>query len=106
MHHLPDLGAALTRLAGLTRPGGALVVGLASNANWMDVAIDMFGVAQHRVLTRTRGFWEHTAPMIGTFPHTYAEVRQVASSALTGMRWRRLPLFRCAITWRKRAHRF
>lgn len=68
----------------------------------MNVAIDLVGIAQHRVLSRTRGFWEHIAPVIGQFPHTYAELRQAASASLPGMRWR-LPLFRYAVTWRKPA---
>ncbi|NJP89491.1 class I SAM-dependent methyltransferase [Nonomuraea sp. FMUSA5-5] len=102
VHHLPDLGAALTRLASLTAPGGALVViGCARNGHPRDYLMDLAGIVQHQVLSRTRGFWNHTAPVQMTFPHTYAQVKQVASAVLPGMRWRRLPLFRYAVVWRK-----
>jgi hypothetical protein len=37
------------------------------------------------------------------YPHTYAQAREIASAVLPGMRWRRLPLFRYAVTWRKAA---
>ncbi|MGR6923430.1 class I SAM-dependent methyltransferase [[Actinomadura] parvosata] len=102
VHHLPDLGAALTRLASLTAPGGALVViGCARNGHPRDYLMDLAGIVQHQVLSRTRGYWHHTAPVQMTFPHTYSQVKQVASAVLPGMRWRRLPLFRYAIVWRK-----
>ncbi|AQZ66330.1 unnamed protein product [[Actinomadura] parvosata subsp. kistnae] len=102
VHHLPDLGAALARLASLTAPGGALVViGCARNGHPRDYLMDLAGIVQHQVLSRTRGYWNHTAPVQMTFPHTYAQVKQVASAVLPGMRWRRLPLFRYAVVWRK-----
>lgn len=100
VHHLPDLGAALRRLAELTAPGGVLVViGCARSAGPADFAMDVVGAIQHRVLTRTRGFWQHSAPVVMAFPHTYAEARDIATAALPGVRWRRLPLFRYALTW-------
>ncbi|WP_131758150.1 class I SAM-dependent methyltransferase [Actinomadura fibrosa] len=102
VHHLPDLGAALARLASLTAPGGALVViGCAKSGGPRDYLMDAVGVVQHQVLSRTRGHWHHTAPIKMTFPHTYAQVKRIASAVLPGMRWRRLPLFRYAIVWHK-----
>lgn len=104
VHHLPDLGAGLQRLAALTAPGGALiVVGCARSGNVVDLAVDGVGVVQTQVYRRTRGLWRHTAPVQLDYPHTYAQVRKIASTVLPGMRWRRLPLFRYAVTWRKPA---
>ncbi|WP_459545064.1 class I SAM-dependent methyltransferase [Nocardia sp. X0981] len=100
VHHLPDLATGLRRLADLTAPGGALVViGCARNSRLGDYAMDVVGAAQHQVLSRTRGYWEHTAPVRMNFPHTYAQVRRIAARALPGMRWRRLPLFRYYLIW-------
>ncbi|WP_216094254.1 class I SAM-dependent methyltransferase [Jiangella alba] len=100
VHHLPDLGAALRRLAELTAPGGVLVViGCADSAGPADLAMDVVGAVQHRVLARTRGFWQHSAPVVMAFPHTYAEVRHIATATLPGVRWRRWPLFRYSLTW-------
>lgn len=102
VHHLPDLSAGFTRLASLTAPGGALVViGCANSGHPRDYLMDAVGVAQNQVLSRTRGYWHHTAPVKMTFPHTYSQVKQIASAVLPGMRWRRLPLFRYAVVWRK-----
>lgn len=102
VHHFPDLAAGLQRLADLTAPGGALVViGCARSSTLPDYTFDALGVVQHQVLSRTRGYWQHNAPVKMQFPHTYTEVKQIATTVLPGMAWRRLPLWRYAITWRK-----
>lgn len=102
VHHLPDLAAGLRRLADLTAPGGALaVIGCARNSRLGDYAMDVVGAAQHQLLSRTRGYWEHTAPVRMDFPHTYAQARRIAAHALPGMRWRRLPLFRYRLIWHR-----
>lgn len=102
LHHLPDPAAGLSRLADLTAPGGSLVViGLAGSATPADYVMDAVGIAQHQVLSRTRGYWEHTAPVVMDIHHGYSDVRKLAATTLPGMVWRRLPLFRYAITWRK-----
>ncbi len=102
VHHLPDLAAGLARLADLTAPGGALVViGCARNSSPSDYALDVIGAVQHQFYSRTRGYWQHSAPVVVEFPHTYDQVRQIAVSTLPGMQWRRLPLWRYAITWTK-----
>jgi hypothetical protein len=89
-------------LADLTAPGGTVVViGCARSATLSDYAVDVLGAAQHQVLSRTRGYWQHSAPIEMDFPHTYREARHLAAVALPGMTWRRLPLFRYAITWHK-----
>lgn len=102
IHHLPDLRAALHRLADLTTPGGRVVIiGLARSSRPSDYLADMAGIVQHQVLSRTRGFWQHTAPVQTTLPHTYTEVRRIARTALPDVTWRRLPLWRYALTWVK-----
>ena len=102
VHHFPDLTAGLQRLADLTAPGGALVViGLARSSTLSDYVLDAAGVVQHQIFSRTRGFWRHNAAVQTELPHTHAEVRQIATALLPGMAWRRLPLWRHAITWRK-----
>jgi 2-polyprenyl-3-methyl-5-hydroxy-6-metoxy-1,4-benzoquinol methylase len=102
VHHFPELAAGLRRLADLAAPGGTVaVIGCARSATVQDYAYDAVGAVQHQVLSRTRGFWQHSAPVQMHFPHTYAEVEQVAAATLPGMTWRRLPLWRYAVTWRK-----
>ncbi|GAA2099695.1 MULTISPECIES: class I SAM-dependent methyltransferase [Brevibacterium] len=102
LHHLPDLEAALLRLADLTAPGGVLaVVGLARSRRPADLLFDLAGAVQHRWLVRRHGFWEHTAPMVWPPPHDYATVRRTARRVLTGVRWNRLPLWRYALVWHR-----
>jgi|SRR5277367_3150958 hypothetical protein len=66
-----------------------------------DFAADALGAVQHQIFSRTRGYWQHTAPVLLDFPHTYSEVRQTAEHVLPGAAWRRLPLWRYAIMWKK-----
>lgn len=101
LHHLPDLSAALRRFAELTAPGGVvIVVGLARSTRVADFALDAVGVVQHQWLSRRRHFWEHSAPTVWPPAHTYREVRESAMRELPGASWRRLPMFRYALTWR------
>ncbi|OZD70547.1 SAM-dependent methyltransferase [Rhodococcus sp. 06-1059B-a] len=102
VHHFPDLEHGLQRLANLTAAGGALVViGCARSSSVRDYVYELMGVIQHQYYSRTRGFWQHNAPVQWEFPHTYAEVRAIAAEVLPGMRWKRLPLWRYAIVWHK-----
>nr|WP_300142588.1 class I SAM-dependent methyltransferase [Propionicimonas sp.] len=104
LHHFPDPDAGLRRLADLTAPGGLLaVVGLARSTSLLDFAHDVAGTVQHQYLSRRRGFWDHTAPTVWPPPHSYREVRRLASRVLPGVRWRRLPLWRYALLWHKPA---
>lgn len=100
IHHFPDLAAGLQRLADLVASDGTLVViGCARSSTLLDHTYDAIGAVQHHLLSRTRGFWQHNAPVQMQFPHTYTEVKQSAATGLPGMGWRRLPLWRYAITW-------
>lgn len=102
LHHLPDPGAALRRMASLTAPGGVLVViGLARSSGVADVLHDLAGAVQHRWSTWRRTVWEHTAPTRWPPPHTYADVRRTADVVLPGAMWRRLAMWRYALVWRR-----
>ena len=99
VHHLPDLRAALHRLADLTSPGGVLVVvGLARATTPPDHLLSLVGVVQHQWLSRRRRVWEHSAP---TAPpaHSYRQVRRIAGEVLPGAHWRRFALWRYALIW-------
>lgn len=102
VHHFAELAPGLQRLASLTAAGGAMVViGCARSSSAHDYVYELIGAVQHQFLARTRGFWEHNAKVQTELPHTYAQVREIATEVLPGMRWRRLPLWRYSITWNK-----
>ncbi|MDL9937362.1 class I SAM-dependent methyltransferase [Gordonia sp. ABSL1-1] len=102
VHHFPDLAVGLRRLAALTAPGGTLVlIGLARSSTLHDRVLDAAGVVEHQVYSRTRGFWQHSAPVQMSLPHTYTEVREIAAAELPGAQWRRLPLWRYALIWKR-----
>lgn len=104
LHHLPNTRSALERLAELTAPGGVLVViGCARSSTLHDRLMDAAGVLQHQVLSRTRGFWQHSAAVVPHVPHTYSRIRAIATDVLPGCVWRRLPLFRYAVIWHRPA---
>jgi ubiquinone/menaquinone biosynthesis C-methylase UbiE len=102
LHHLPDLDAALARMAELTAPGGVVaVVGVGRSSGPVDLAHDLVGAVQHRVLSRRHGWWEHSAPVVWPPPFTHAEAHRAAERVLPGATWRRLPLWRHLILWTK-----
>lgn len=102
LHHLPDLEAALSRLADLTAPSGVLsVVGVARSSRPKDFLLSLAGAVQHRAMVLRHGFWEHTAPTLWPPPHDFATVRRTARRTLPGVRWRQLMLWRYALIWHK-----
>ena len=102
VHHLPSLPDTFRRFADLTSPGGVLViVGLARATTLRDYLLGAAGVAQHQWYSRTRTFWDHSAPTVWPPPHSYREVRNIASSVLPGARWQQFALWRYALTWQK-----
>jgi ubiquinone/menaquinone biosynthesis C-methylase UbiE len=103
LHHM-EPAAALSRMAELLRPGGALaVLGLARATYPADLPRDVAATAVSRVSRRVRGHWESPAPTVWPPAHTYAEVRALASRVLPGGRYRRHLYFRYSITWTKPA---
>jgi trans-aconitate methyltransferase len=102
VHHLPSLPDTLQRLADLTAPGGVVViVGVAQATTVRDRLLSLAGVAQHQWYSRTRNYWEHSAPTVWPPPHSYAEVRAEAAKVLPGARWQQFALWRYALTWNK-----
>ncbi|HJR88536.1 MAG TPA: class I SAM-dependent methyltransferase [Aeromicrobium sp.] len=102
VHHLPSLPDTLQRLADLTAPGGVVViVGVAQATTARDRLLSLAGVAQHQWYSRTRNYWEHSAPTVWPPPHTYSEVRADAARVLPGARWQQFALWRYALTWNK-----
>lgn len=102
VHHFADLRDGLLRLADLTAPGGVLVVvGLARASTLRDQLRSALGVLQHQWLSRTRNVWEHSAPTMWPPPHTYDDVRRIATDALPGVRWQQFSMWRYAMTWHK-----
>lgn len=98
LHHL-DLGAGLRRLASLTAPGGHLVVvGLAGVRTPSDAALSVAAVPVAAVVDRTRGVWDHGAPVADP-AHGYGEVRRLAREVLPGVRWRRHLYWRYSLVW-------
>ena len=81
--------------------GRVVTIGLARSTRPVDGLFDLAGMAQHAVLRRRYGFWEHTAPMVWPPAHSYAAARRAARSTLPGCRWRRLPMWRYCVTWTK-----
>jgi ubiquinone/menaquinone biosynthesis C-methylase UbiE len=102
LHHLPDLGAALTKMADLTAPGGVVVnVGMARSSTPADAFYDAIGFVHSTMQKRRHQEWQHTAPAIWPPPLTYSEVRRIAQDTLPGMSWTRLTLWRYALVWHK-----
>ncbi|MGY4642800.1 class I SAM-dependent methyltransferase [Cellulomonas sp. URHB0016] len=98
LHHL-DLDAGLRRLAALTAPGGHLVVvGLAGVRTPSDVALSVAALPVAAVVDRTRGVWDHGAPMAQP-AHGYGDVRRLARDVLPGVRWRRHLYWRYSLVW-------
>jgi ubiquinone/menaquinone biosynthesis C-methylase UbiE len=103
LHHM-DMRQTLTRMRQLLRPGGTLaVVGLARSRYPADLPADAGGAILHRVRTRTRAYWEHSAPIVWPPPETYRSARHVASAVLPGVKYRRHLLWRYSLTWSKPA---
>jgi SAM-dependent methyltransferase len=103
VHHVPTT-AGLRALADLVRPGGTLaVVGLARTRTPRDVVWDTAGLAAHQVLRRRRTEHETSAPKVWPPPDTYGAVARAARVALPGVVYRRHPLFRYSLVWRRPA---
>ena len=98
LHHM-DAATGLTRLADLARPGGVVgVIGLAAN-DWWDLPCAAGGQFMRRLVSVTRGYWEHSAPMAWPPPATYREMKRIAGGILPGVRYRRHLYSRYSLVW-------
>jgi ubiquinone/menaquinone biosynthesis C-methylase UbiE len=100
LHHM-DFPAALTAMARALRPGGHLaVVGLAADGSFGDYLASTSVIPVNLVYRALRGERNSGAPV--TAPEmTWAQVRATARRLLPGVRYRRHPLFRYSLLWRK-----
>lgn len=101
LHHL-DEAAALARMRDLLRPGGRLaVVACARSRLPHDLAWEAAAVVSHRAHLLRRTWWDHPSPTCWPPPHTYDELRELATRVLPGVRFRRHVLWRCSLFWTK-----
>ncbi|MET9229842.1 class I SAM-dependent methyltransferase [Lentzea sp. NPDC003310] len=105
LHHLPLL-EGLTRLAGLTAPGGTLVVvGLYRAATWADRAMELVTLPANALVGLgkfLRGSREQPhdpeMPVVTTAP-TLPEIRAAAAGIVPGARIRRRLFWRWSLVW-------
>jgi SAM-dependent methyltransferase len=104
IHHM-DFDGALARMATVTRPGGVVaVLGLANEAGLRDFAASAVGALQlHTIARRSRGGPNvHNMPILDA-TMTYGQVANRARRALPGVIYRRHPVFRYSLVWRRPA---
>ena len=100
--HQMDPAAGLARMAELLRPGGRLVVvGCARSELPRDAGYELAAAVGHRSIAPFHTLWEHASPTVWPPPHTYREIRAVASATLPGSRFRRRLLWRYSLAWVK-----
>ncbi len=101
LHHT-DEEAGMHQLADLLRPGGTLaIIGLARSRLPLDMHWEIAGAITTRILRLTRREWHTPAPKIWPPPHSYDEIRDLASSVLPGAEVKRRVLYRYVLTWTK-----
>ena len=102
LHHV-DLDAGLRALAGLTAPGGhLLVVGLARAGSALDLATGAVGVPAAAIAHRRHRGWEPDV-VVADATTTYGEVHDAARRLLPGSVFRRRLYFRYSLTWQRQA---
>lgn len=106
LHHLP-LHAGLTRLAGLTRPGGLLIViGLYRTATRADRAMELVTLPANALVGLAKAVngtggkpHDPEMPVVLTAP-TLPEIRAAAREITPGARVRRHVFWRYSLVWR------
>lgn len=106
LHHLP-LHAGLTRLAGLTRPGGLLIViGLYRTATRADRAMELVTLPANALVGLAKAVngtggkpHDPEMPVVLTAP-TLPEIRAAAREITPGARIRRHVFWRYSLVWR------
>lgn len=101
LHHI-DATAGLQRMRALLRPGGTLVViGCARSSNLADLPAEIGGMVLHRLKVPRQLWTESSGPTLWPPPETYSGMRSTARAVLPGSAFRRLLLWRYALTWTK-----
>src|SRR4029453_12835613 len=95
IHHIGTAGA-LERMQELVRPGGVVaVIGIARSQSLVDYRYEGAGWFATRFHSRTKGYWETSAPKVWPPPEAFHGTRQRAQEVLPGVRYRRHVMFRC-----------
>ena len=101
LHHV-DMVDGLRAMTALLRPGGVLaVIGIGRSHRVRDLARDPAGSVATRWHQRSKGLWEHSAPICWPPPLTFAECRRTAEAELPGVVYRRHVLWRYSLVWRR-----
>ena len=104
LHHM-DFDRALAKMRDVTRPGGVVaVLGLAKESTVVDYVASGVGALQLHTLGRRRlgGANVHDMPILDA-TMTYRQVARRAEALLPGVAYRRHPVFRYSLVWRKPA---
>jgi ubiquinone/menaquinone biosynthesis C-methylase UbiE len=102
IHHM-DFNEGLNKMATVARPGGVVaVLGLANESAPLDYIASALGAVQLHSLARGQlgGTNVHNMPVLDA-TMTYREVATQAQKLLPGVRYRRRPVFRYSLIWRK-----
>ena len=99
LHHLPDIGAALRRMAGFLRPGGVLAIATFVRFEVRELPWQLSALAARRRAIRRNGWWNHSAPIAWPPREGLHRLRAIAADALPGSRVTRTPYGRAHLHW-------
>ena len=100
LHHLHPARALLEARRVLAADGVLLILGIGRYGGWRDVPHEARDVVTHQLLSRLTTPGEPPTSRVGPV-QTWAEARATAEALLPGCSYRRLPLWRYLVTWRK-----
>jgi ubiquinone/menaquinone biosynthesis C-methylase UbiE len=100
LHHM-DAPAALAAMSRLLTPGGRLVIIGVARSRLPDLPRDAAAVIVNLGYRAAKGYWQHPSPILWPPPHTYRQIRVLAETALPGVTYQRLLLWRYLLIWVK-----